>query len=97
MRFITIVFCTLIPFVIGAQIFEISGNYKNLDSVDQVTLSLFDPILQTRTDVAVAPINTDGSYSLSFEFNQPDLYRLSFPEASIYLTVGYEDRLIKVN
>lgn len=62
------------------NLYIISGNIVNPGEEGKVILSLFDPVSQKKTVLDTAVINPDKSYQLEFEFNQPYLFRLDFPD-----------------
>jgi peroxiredoxin len=78
--------------------YQISGMVENPVDSGMITLSLFDPITQEKTELASNMMDSIGKYSLSFEFTEPDLFRLDFPNRqSVMLVVGEGQKDIKVN
>ena len=65
--------------VLAQNSYSISGSFKSLDSIQEVVLSTFDPILQERKPVAKSFVHISGEYALNFEFEHPESvsYRLS--------------------
>ena len=68
------------PEEIKNTLYQISGNVVNPGDDRQVVLSLFDPVSQKKTSLDTAIINEDKSYQLKFEFTEPDLFRVDFPD-----------------
>lgn len=78
--------------------YQISGMVENPVDSGMITLSLFDPITQEKTELASNMMDSIGNYLLSFEFTEPDLFRLDFPNRqSVMLVVGEGQKEIKVN
>jgi peroxiredoxin len=78
--------------------YSISGQVENPVDSGIVTLSLFDPVTQKKTELSTNMMDTSGHYQLSFDFTEPDLFRLDFPNRqSVMLVIGEGQKDIKVN
>ena len=61
------------------NIYEVTGTVTNFESEDVVVLSSYDPVTQNRVALDTSSISTEGKYTVSFEFDEPGLWRLDFP------------------
>ena len=78
--------------------YSISGQVETPVDSGIVTLSLFDPVTQKKTELSTNMMDTSGHYQLSFDFTEPDLFRLDFPNRqSVMLVIGEGQKDIKVN
>jgi peroxiredoxin len=56
--------------------YRIHGTVAHGEAGKAVVLSQFDPVSQKKTALDTALLSADGSYELSFDFEEPDLYEL---------------------
>ncbi|MBR9920350.1 MAG: AhpC/TSA family protein [Bacteroidetes bacterium] len=78
--------------------YHISGIIENHPEGAPVFLSVFNPITQEKTALDTAEIASDGSYSLAFEFTEPDLFQVNFfRKQSVMLAIDEGQNDIKLN
>ena len=69
--------------------YVVKGTFMPLDSVQEVILSTYDPILQERKEVGRAHVKLTGKFEIKFQFSHPDLFRIDFPlRKSTYLVIN---------
>ncbi len=61
------------------NIYEVTGTIENFEADEIVVLSTYDPITQNRTPIDTSKISSEGKYNVSFEFDEPGLWRIDFP------------------
>ena len=67
--------------------YTISGKVENSDAKGPVILSQFDPVSQTKTPLDTATTSAEGTYQLTFEFTEPDLFRVDYPNRQYVMLV----------
>lgn len=63
----------------AAKKYIIQGSVANIGSERSLKLYRINPIDQSKEKIAETKIESDGQYRLEFDFTEPDLYRLDFP------------------
>ena len=66
----------------------IRGTVITTDGGEKVTLSTYDPISQIKTSVTEVNTAHDGTYELTYDFDEPDLYRVDFANQNVLLVIG---------
>lgn len=71
-----------------------AGNAENRTAV----LSIFDPIKQTKNQVASGPLSQNNSAHITYTFKHPDLYVLDVPgNSSLYLAIDEGQKMIEIS
>lgn len=69
----------------STNIYNITGKVDSLAAGTTVVLFNFDPITQSTKELDKSPIKEDGSYDLSFLFQEADLFQVRFGRAQTVL------------
>ena len=79
--------------------YQITGTVSQLDNeFPYVILNRFDPISQGRTSIDTAEMGGDGTYLLSFDLTEPDLFQLRFPgRQTVTVLLDPEDRNVVID
>ncbi len=78
--------------------YSISGLVSQYKSGDAVILYLFDPVSQNRTPLDTSIISGKGTYALTFQFTEPDLFRVDFPgRQTVLLVIDMGQKNIHLN
>jgi peroxiredoxin len=81
----------------STNIYNITGTVDSLDVGTTVLLYKFDPITQSTKELDKSPIAKDGSYDLSFLFQEADLFQVRFGRAqSVLLAIDKGQQNIKL-
>ncbi len=67
--------------------YTISGKVDTVRTNGTAILSLFNPVSQVKTPLDTSAIAADGSYQLTFKFDEPDLYRVDFQKKQYVMLV----------
>jgi len=102
--FAALFFTTFLQFQTQAQlkindkVYQISGQTNSLEVGTEIKLYSFDPITQTNNELDKAVAKEDGTYNLSFLFENPDLYKVSFGRTqSVMLAIDKGQNDIQLN
>ena len=78
--------------------YQISGTIEQPTAEGKIVLSSYDPVTQIKTEVESTTVNSDGSFSISYPFTEPDLYRVDFfNNKNVMLVVGKGQSDITLN
>ena len=78
--------------------YQISGTIEQSTAEGKIVLSSYDPVTQIKTEVESTTVNSDGSFSISYPFTEPDLYRVDFfNNKNVMLVVGKGQSDITLN
>ena len=78
--------------------YQISGTIEQPTTEGKIVLSSYDPVSQVKTEVESTTVNSDGSFSISYPFTEPDLYRVDFfNNKNVMLVVGKGQSDITLN
>jgi thiol-disulfide isomerase/thioredoxin len=78
--------------------YSIKGTVANPEPGGKVVLATFNPVSQVKTPLDTATLNADGTYELQFEFQEPDLFQVSFfKKQSCMLAIAEGQQTIELN
>lgn len=82
----------------STNIYNITGTVGALDAGTTVLLYTFDPITQSTKELDKSPITEDGTYELSFLFEEADLFQVRFGRVqSVLLAIDKGQKNIKLD
>lgn len=62
----------------GNTFYTITGKVQEVAENRQVILRTFDPVTQAKTALDTTEVTENGTYELSFDFAEPDLFQINF-------------------
>ena len=78
--------------------YTIRGNIENPVEDGQVVIAAFNPVSQTRTNLDTSNIDENGAYTLQFNYERPELYRIDFSrKQSVMLVLDSDQTDIKLD
>lgn len=101
MRILNYLWVAVLPilwcFALPMADFQISGSIEGGESGSAVILYTFHPVTQKKTEVAKTTLSDKGTYTLTYPFEAPELYRLENGSKSVVFVVDQGQAAIQID
>ena len=93
-----------LPFLLFFQLpaeenaYQITGKIKNYEAGTTINLYRFHPVTQVKSLLANGTVQRGGYYEVSFDFSEPDLFRLEFNgKNAVVFVIDKDQKSIEIN